>query len=578
MSRLSAALALLAWLVAPGLASAQIPGETAAGTPVETGPGGAPGGTPEDASLDGPGEEGDSDEAAPGLDTPARVQEPDEAGDEDSAPPGGTAAEEDEFEGLGDDDEFEGLGDDDELEGLGDDDEFEGMGDDSETGGDAYEPPPQWSFALTGFLRTDWALWVERFEDNPFAKARQSGDLRGSFSWRWLRLILHMHAEYDFAYLVERDSYDQPTLDAYEWQVATREALAQISLGDFEITVGRQIVAWGEGDMLSALDVVNPRDMREPGQSDLDDVRLATLATRVGWFQGDHRLELMLIHESDWGYRSPPAGPFSGFKALITKDEVLAGALAGKTLSFHHLQPRFALDQQEVLLRWVYKGAGVDVGAYFASVHDRQGAPVLDLQTLDQAQQLLAGDEVRLDLDHRRYHLLGTSGAWPHGPFLVKWELSLDVGRPIAVTGVSPLGDALPSFSVETRQVINSMLGVTWTGVQDLTIGFEVLKPYVISKPNGMLYDANAPTFALRASYLTLRERLTFSAAALFMGWYREQGWLVRADVEYAIMDGLAVRAGYVTYQPGSAAFGPFLGLDRHDRVFAQLRWDFQIL
>ena len=440
------------------------------------------------------------------------------------------------------------------------------------------EAPPEWSFALTGFLRTDWALWVERFKDNPFAKGRQSLDLRGSFKWRWLRLVLHGHAEYDFAYLVERDSYDQPTLDAYEWQVTTREALAQISLGDFEITLGRQIVAWGEGDMLSAIDVVNPRDLREPGQSDLEDIRLATLSTRVGWFLGDHRLELMLIHESDWGTRSPPAGPFSGFAALMTNSDLAAQALAGKTLAFNHLQSRFALDQQEVLLRWVHKGAGVDVGAYFASVLDRQGVPVLELETFEQAQELLAGDKVRLDLDHRRYHLLGTSGAWPYESFLVKWELSLELERPLSVAGPSALGDDFPSFSVEPRHVINTMLGITWTGVQDLVVGFEVLKPYVINKPHGMLFDANAPTFALRASYKMLRERLTLSAAAIFVGWYREQGWLVRADVEYEILDGLAVRAGYVTYQPGSAEFSPFMGLDRHDRLFAQLRWDFQIL
>ncbi|MDP6945441.1 MAG: hypothetical protein QF464_14935, partial [Myxococcota bacterium] len=90
-------------------------------------------------------------------------------------------------------------------------------------------------------------------------------------------------------------SYDTATLETYEWLVNTREVQLAASLGDFEVTVGRQIVAWGEGDMLSPIDVVNPRDMREPGQSDLADVRLPVLASRVGYFTGAHRFELMIV-------------------------------------------------------------------------------------------------------------------------------------------------------------------------------------------------------------------------------------------------------------------------------------------
>ncbi len=171
------------------------------------------------------------------------------------------------------------------------------------------KPPPPSAWSLTGFLRSDWALWTERLDSTPLAKGRQSVDLALGFKKGIVRVLLTLHGEYDLAYLVDRGSHDEPTREAYEWQVNTREALVALSLGEFELTLGRQIVAWGEGDALSPLDVVNPRDMREPGLADLDDIRLPVLASRVGWFRGPHRVEVMMIHESDFGYRPSPTHP-----------------------------------------------------------------------------------------------------------------------------------------------------------------------------------------------------------------------------------------------------------------------------
>ena len=140
-------------------------------------------------------------------------------------------------EPVAEDEAFD-LGSDDEAFDLGDDDEASVL----EAQGADEEAVSEWSFWLTGFLRSDWALWAERFEENPLAKGRQSLDLLTGFSWRFLKLDVAVHAEYDVAYLVERDSYDDATLEAYEGLVNTREVQLAASLGDFELTVGRQIV------------------------------------------------------------------------------------------------------------------------------------------------------------------------------------------------------------------------------------------------------------------------------------------------------------------------------------------------
>ena len=493
--------------------------------------------------------------------------------------------------------------------GEDDDDAFDfgGEGDDAfDFGGDddaSSEPaPPEESdwldyLSITGFVRSDWHLWSERFGDgeNPWAKGRQNLDVAVGFKWEWLRVLLIGHAEYDFAYLYQRDSYDGPTLDAYEWQVDTREAMIQANFGAFQLTLGRQIVAWGEGDAVSPLDVVNPRDMREPGLSDLDDVRLPVLATRLGWFPGDHRLELMVVHESRFGYRSPPRGPFSPFDDLLRTQlfdvettcaghndlcpifvDQVASQLEAATLDYRHRQDTFAIEDQQVLLRWVYKGAGVDLGLYAASVLDQQGVIVSDFAELDPTQ-----DTVLLELDHRRYHVLGHSGAWPHESLLFKWEIGAQLLRPFNTITDGVTVPTLPfpvsEIGVSETYVIDTAFGVTWNGVEDLMIGFEVSKPYLVDKPDNLMFPADAPTFVLRGQYQLLRQRLTLSLVLMSMGWNMEYGWLGRAEASYEILDGLNVYAGYVTFQP-TREFGPLFGLEDHDRLFVKLRWDFQVL
>jgi hypothetical protein len=449
------------------------------------------------------------------------------------------------------------------------------------------------AFSLTGFLRTEWGLWVERFTDdaydrNPFAKGRQNLDLSFRYKWKNLRIQLTGHVEYDFAYLFQRDTYDEATLESYEWLFNSREALIAYSPANFEITVGRQIVAWGEGDMFSPIDVVNPRDQREPGLSDLDDIRQPIFATRLAWFPGDHRFELMVAHESNFGLRSPPLGPFSALQSYMDSEMTamlasmglpagLKDILLAKQWSYAHKQGSFSTHSQQVYFRWVYKGEGIDLGACVASLLDQQGVISIDPTAFTNPDP---NAPIIIELDHKRYQMLGTYGAFPFGNFVLKWEVSADLEKPL---NTQPEGGQL-ALAVERTHMLNTMVGLTWTGVDDLLLSLEIWKPWVLMPPkNTMLFDMNAPYFGLRASYTLLDERLQLSLVASLAGPSIKDGevdvlgFLARVEAQYEIMDALHVTAGYVTYWPGER-FGPFLGFDKHDRFFARLRWDFQIL
>lgn len=449
----------------------------------------------------------------------------------------------------------------------GDDDA--GWGEDDDVGfGDAPPPeipkrPPPTS--VGGTLRTDEAVWMERLGEEPVAKARQSVDLWLRYRKGDLRAEVAGHAELDAIRVYDRDRYDPATYDAYAWQVVPREMFVGVARGPFELTAGRQIVAWGEGNVLSPVDVVNPRDLREPGLVDLDDLRLPVTMLRIGWFAGSHRLEGMAVPEADFGYRSPPAGPYGALPALV-EDPAVATLLADKELSWAHVQPRWDLAQTQGFLRWSWRGQGLDAALYAASVLDRQGVIGMP-DTLT----FLTEPALEITLDHRRYTLLGHSGAAPLGPLLARWEAAAELGRAFDTGDVEALP---PVIEPEAHTLLTGMVGLQWTGLPETTVEIELTKGWMPERPDDLLFPADAAVWAVRVSRTAFRERLRVDGLALVQGFDARYGGLGRISASWTLADGWQATLGAITYQPGRER-GMLLGLDTHDRVYAQVRFDF---
>ncbi len=420
-----------------------------------------------------------------------------------------------------------------------------------------------------GFFRSDWHAWTER--RGPWAKARQSLDLAVRYSDETWRLVLEGHYERDLAYAFDSERYDAATLNTYEQRYINGQQFVAWSYEALDVTVGRQIVAWGEGDMFSPLDVVNPRDLREPGLADLEDLRLAVLATRLSVFLGDHRLEAMMIHESDFGLRPAPLGEFSPLRSVIASDPMAAMLLGDKSFRYQDAQDRFALDQQGYLARWVYKGAGLDIGAYGASVLDQQG-----VVTLPELLDILQADTVDITLDHRRYWLAGASAATSVGSVLIKGEIAGALDKAFNTGDTS---GPIPIIDSSEGSTISPMVGLTYTGIADTQIGVELVKPLFLDEPEGLLFPADEPSWGLRFSHEALRQKLRLIAGATAFGWTADLGWVARCEATYALADGFRVGLGYVTFQPPSDSeeFSLLTGLDEHDRAMAKIRYDFAL-
>lgn len=417
--------------------------------------------------------------------------------------------------------------------------------------------------ALGGQLRSQWGMWLQRLDDNPFAKGRQSIDLYARYAEEPWRVVIEGHAEYDVAYLVQRDTYDEATLETYEWLAEPREVYVSLGNEHTELVVGRQIVAWGVGSVFSPVDVVNPRDEREPVQADLEDIRLPTTMTRLRGFVGHHQLEAMVVHEAYFGRRPPPLGAFSPFPHLPRYRDLPQPPASEAAVFFEDDPSLFELQAQQYFASWTYRGPAVDVAIHGGSALDRDGV----VEDLDAAPP--DGERVELRLSHRRYALAGLSGAWPIAQFVVSWEALYEHERAFNVFDRA----ALLAVSDAESSRFTGMLGFSYSGIEDSLVAFEFSQARLFNDID-VVFPWEQPAFALRAQTRWMREDLRLDGLLSWIGLSAQHGAVVRLAADYRLAPALWAGVGYVGYVSGDE-FGPFAGFDSHDRLLGQLRWDF---
>ena len=107
-------------------------------------------------------------------------------------------------------------------------------------------------------------------------------DMDSKITQKW-RLLIGAKLFNDFAYVIkDHDAFSDEVLDAYEYEVELAEAYLDGRVSRFlDLKAGRQIVVWGRSDNIRITDVLNPLDSREPGMTDIEDLRLPVAMSRA---------------------------------------------------------------------------------------------------------------------------------------------------------------------------------------------------------------------------------------------------------------------------------------------------------
>ena len=471
----------------------------------------------------------------------------------------------------------------------GDDGDDVGFADAGPTSGPEEVSP----WTLSGYLRTQEALWIKRLSTEPLGLARQTAELTVRYRKGAVTAVATGHGEVDPYYLTT-DNYDPATRDVYGYLIQPRELWAGVVKGPVEVSAGRQVVAWGEGVMISPVDVINARDLRDPGMTDLSDLRLPVTMLRVGTFVGNHRFEVMGIPEADFGLRSSPEGPFGPIPGIAARAEVpefidVDELLGNIDTSYVHNQDRWALSQIQALGRWGWRGRGVDLGLYGGRVIDKLGT----IGNPEDNPNLIDPDLTQIDipLDHGLYWFAGHSGAAAVKSLLFRWEAAAEFGRPYNIGDIiAPTSTGANFYTIVAEQTVyTGMAGVGYTGLPRTRIDVEFSDGWVKDGGVNLTFPVAQAQLAARASHSLMRERLEFVGVFAGMGLtlpgeeedgtarefaVLQYGWFGSLSGSYEVADGLHATLGYVTYHEGEE-LSPLIGFNTHDRLFTQVRWDF---
>ncbi|GAB6097365.1 hypothetical protein JCM14469_36190 [Desulfatiferula olefinivorans] len=320
-----------------------------------------------------------------------------------------------------------------------------------------------------------------------------------------------------------------------------------------DLYIGRQIVIWGKSDTLRVVDVINPLDMREPGLTDIEDLRLPVTMTRLDVFLGGWTLKTMAIHETRFDMLPVWGSDYYPSKAPLPPE--------------HGPDSDPGNTQFAVSLGRTFNGG--DLTFYYADIYNRD----VHLETLSADEP----PQYSLSLDHGRITMLGLDANRAFGNLMLKTELALfrDVAyiNPARIAGGVLVRGPCPGY---TRY--DGLVGFEYLGIRDTMISADVVLRY-IDDYDGLLEASpfspkeKEEQWVLRLTRDFWHETLSVELLLSGYGWSAEGGSFERLKAVYDVSDDLTLTAGCILYQGGSDI--PIDTIGDNDRIFGELVYSF---
>lgn len=351
------------------------------------------------------------------------------------------------------------------------------------------------------------------------------------------------HGFCDVAYTLQgRDKFTQAVLNANEHEFEFDEIWLQGSPAkNIDLKIGRQIVVWGKSDNIRITDVLNPLDLREPGLTDIEDLRLPITMTKLDYFV--HRLNLsgIIVHEIRYD-KNPAFGSdfFPAPRPLPTNESPDEG---------------FAIDHNEFALAINGIFHGWDASMFGAYLYDDTPHFAIDSP----------GPPPRLKLKHARIKMAGVAFNIATGNWLFKTEGAY-------FNGIRFFN------SNENFNRIDSLVGIEYSGFTDTVISFEIADRHLINFDNSIKEDPDSAEedrwiSALRMTTTYFNETVTLTALALTFGLTGEDGALQRVSVEYDLTDAIEISGGALFYSSGDLK--SFQAVGDNDRLYLEIKYSF---
>ncbi len=362
-------------------------------------------------------------------------------------------------------------------------------------------------------------------------------DIRLEDNWR---VFADSSGFYDLSYRVRgQDGFTGELLNDSESELELKNAYLQGTVaGGLDIKIGRQIVVWGKSDNLRVTDILNPLDNRNPGLVDIEDLRLPVTMSRLDYYFGSWSLSAIALHEIRFNKEPVFGSPFYPVN-LPPPDETRPDSWG--------VAPEWAAALNGVFSGW-------DISLYFAEVYDDRAHLTLDTRDFTTRRE------------HSRINMIGGAINVATGNFLLKLESARFSGLEYFAT---------PG---ETKERIDIMVGLEYSGITDTTVLFEGIDRIIINHDPRMAdgpdeMDKDEFQTVIRVNSNQMRDRLHLVALTSLFGARGEKGSFQRLSAGYDIRDGFLATIGMLLYQSGEKSY--FAAIDENDQLFFEAKYSF---
>jgi len=401
-------------------------------------------------------------------------------------------------------------------------------------------------FTIDGFFKLSSAYNFNHKEPNSgltnwkgFSKLKS--DLQVEMEYKifydW-KIYVSSKVFYDSIYFFKgRDKYTDETISFYESEIELKEVYVQGKiLADLDFKVGRQIVVWGKSDNIRITDILNPLDGREPGLTDIEDLRLPIMMVKLDYFFGDWNLQAITVHEDR--YNKTPA---------FGSDFYMAS-----TPPLKENKPGHGFKKSEFAASLNGRFSGWDLSFYSAYYYN--DIPYVKIVS-----------PTNITREYCRTKMAGFAYNKILGNLILKTES-------VFLSGLK--------FSSDDNEFnrFDALIGFEYSGLTDSSISVELSDRHILNF-NDLL--KNSPDFAVqdevqsavKISRNFLNEIISLTVLANFFGADLKDGSFERLTLDYKGIDNFTFTVGTLLYQSGDLK--KYSSIGANDRFFAEVKYSF---
>ncbi|MGD9364360.1 MAG: DUF1302 family protein [Desulfobacteraceae bacterium] len=313
-----------------------------------------------------------------------------------------------------------------------------------------------------------------------------------------------------------------------------------------DFRLGRQIVVWGKSDNLRLTDVLNPLDRREPGITDIEDLRLPVLMTRLDYFLSNWTFSSNFIHERRFNKMPAYGSEFYDAESPPPPEKkpgkIMEDIETGLSLSgiFHN----------------------TDIAVYFAHYYDTNSHTVVE-NNMGVSEKIARYAEI---------NMYGLALNRCLGNWLLKSEAALFDG--IRLSAWEQDG-SLQENPHDYRQ-LGLLGGIEYSGFKDTVVSFEtVYRRYLNFNLEAELSGADEQTFqhAFRITRSFFYDTLDTILLGTYFGETCNNGGFLRFTVAYDLTDAIKLTGGIVFYESGNVS--TFQNAGDNDRFYLEVKYSF---